>query len=707
MNPTHAVPSSARPISSTILAALLLALAGGMVIGMAPIGNSRPAAAQPAAPSPSPTPLSPSGTQVLLPALGPLTEDPTCKTSIHVQLVGDEPSKVVLITWGPPGACPLDGSAGPSAVECSGWLGPGETWIFSAGQIPAAAKSGALFSFNARSADEIIDLGGLSIDDSIADIMCEELFFGVSGDAKDYQLFKQRFDTGGLFRGIPQDVAAGSPVVVLMERTCPGPGGSAGGSRTAYIGVPGTAHGTADPVDRKYVYGVAHVAAVSGGHSSLVTLQNAGSACAGVEIRFRPNSPASDPNCTSAPVTCTPQTLVPGESIQLDVAQACGITDASGALSLTSTAPLAIVVDAKVVDETSMDSPVAAFDYSTVNLAGGALAAPLLIDRLGGWRATVHLQNADRRVAADARVAVLNDQGEPVVTHDVALCPGGGATWDIDLPTGSSSPFVGSLHAISQEVTTADGSVVPKLAGVIELARAGEGGRADQAAAYSLAPAGHAAFDPAPIGAPGAPSADIGAVALPSLAYGLGSSGPTSAIIVANTVAAPGTTDFAVILLDRNAVVDINCRVLGAGESSLVDLRDWTGLPAGFVGSGVVSATHWNHPVAGASGVHNAVGLAAVVIAPGSDAPGPGAPNGFMGDVTAIEGIGLAPGQLTSYPGGNNLILVPGCPGAVRLVSPTPEPTHTPRPTATRRPTPDLKVRGFLPFAVTVRVRRR
>jgi hypothetical protein len=700
MNPRHAVPSSGRPSPPTILAALVLALAGGMVIGMVPIGRSRPAAAQPAAPMPSPTPLTPSGTQVLLPALGPFTDDPACGTSIHVQLVGDEPSKVVLLTWGAPGACPLDGSAGPLGVECSGWLAPGKTWDFPAGQIPAAARSGAIFSFSTRSVDDIIDLGGISIDDSVADLMCEELFFGVIGDAKDYQLFKQRFDTGGLFRGIPQDLAAGSPLVAWVERTCSGSGGLAGGLRSAYAGVPGTAFGAADPMDQRYDYGLAQVVALSGGRSSLVTVQNAGSACATVELRFSPDSPAPDPDCTSAPATCAPLTLVPGESIRLDVAQACGISDVSGALSLSSTAPLAIVVDSPG-DSSSM----AYSAYSTVSRADGALAAPLLVDTADGWRARVHVQNVDRRVAADARATVLDDQGESILTHDLALCPGGGAAWDIDLPAGSEIPFVGSVHVASQPVTTTDGLVVPMLVGVVNLTRDGAGGSADQAASYALTHAGGRVADSAPM-TPGAPGDDVGALALPSLTKAVGSSEPSSVLVIANTVVVPGTTDFAVLLLDANGVVDHICRALGAGEAQAIDLASWPGLPADFMGSGVVSAIHWNHPVAGPGGALNAVGLAAVVIAPGLSGSG-----GFTGDVTAAEGIGLAQGQLTSFQGGSHpqgyLVLVPGCPGAARLVSPTPEPTRTPRPTATRKPTPVLTVRGFLPFAVTVRVLRR
>ena len=702
MYPAHAVPPSGRPRPPSIAAALVLALtcATGVMLGMATGRRPVPTADQPNAPPATATPLSPSATQILLPALGPLTADPACRTSIHVQLAGDQTSRVVLVTWGDPGACPLEGSPGPSGVECSGILRPGTAWVFSAGQLPAAAESGALFSFN-TDVDCFFPLSiamgrieSLDCDDTIAGIMCEELFFGVVRDAKDYQLFKQRFDTGGLFRGIPQDLAAGSPLVANVVRTCPGPGGSVGALRAAYAGVSGTAFGAVDPSDGTYTYGLAHVIAAAG-RSSQVYVQNAGSACAGVEIRFSPEGEAPDPTCGTGPIACTPLTLVPGESVRVDVAQACGATGTSGTLSLTSSAPLAIVVDSPAGGRA---------DYSTSSLAGSTLAAPLLVDTAGGWRARVHLQNTDRRMAASVRATVWDAQAEPVLTHTVRLCPEGGATWDIDLSAGSARPFVGSLHVISQAVTTVDGPMIPRLDGVVELSRVGSGeGLSDLAAAeYPLAPV--------PQSAP--PGADpvgeyVGAVLLPSLVRAPPAGGSSSALVVANAVDAPGTTDLVVMLLDANGVLDHVCQTLGAHQARYFDLGGWPGLPAGFAGSGVVSATAWNHPVAGgAGGIRNAVGLAAVVIE-----PRPNPPSGGTGDATAVEGIGVAPGQVTGFPGGSHpqgwQTFVPGCPGAPRLASPTPEPTSTPRPTATARPTPDLKVRGFLPLAVTRRVRRR
>ena len=54
--------------------------------------------------------------------------------------------------------------------------------------------------------------------------MCETLFFGVVGDADDFRRFKKAYNEGGLFAGIPQDIAQGLKeggiLAVDVLRTC-------------------------------------------------------------------------------------------------------------------------------------------------------------------------------------------------------------------------------------------------------------------------------------------------------------------------------------------------------------------------------------------------------------------------------------------------------------------------------------------------------
>ncbi len=713
MSPIHAVRTRRPPALVSILAAFALSWTLGAALGVALAGRPAPVAAQPASPAITPAPSLPGGTQIMLPALGPLTGDPACRTSIHIQLAGNEDAKVVLLTWGAPGACPADGTPGspgppgPLRVECSGLLVPGGGWVFADPPILAGARSGAIFSFNTKDLMEIFVDFDIAICDVVADLMCEELFFGVRNDADEYQLFKRQFDAGGLFRDIPLDRAVGGPIVAWVDRTCPGPGGADGGARAVYAGVSGTAFGGPDPADGQFSYGLPKVVAdPTADRSSQVHVQNAGSACANVELRFHPASAAPHPDCGAAAIPCAPLSIAPGESVTVDLRQACGVGDTgpvSGSLWLESTGPLAMVVD----------TPAGAPDggraaTSSSNPPDAALAAPLLIDSAGAWRARLHLRNHDWQVAARVLATVWDDRGEPILAEEFALCPGAGGSWDIDLPAGLPSPFVGSLSVFSQPVAMPDGNIVPLLTADIALIRAGDGDHADQAAAYALAQAGG--------GVPGqgaqAGGTDVGAVLLPALAKAATSGGPSSALVVANTAGAAGTTDFAVLLFDKNGFVDHACRALGPREARRIDLAAWPRLPAGFVGSGLVSATTWNHAVAGEGGaIRNAVGLAAVVIEPGLNAAG-----SLTGELMAAEGLGLAPGEVAGTWGGGwqgDPVVVPACPAAPRLVSPTPWPTDTPMPTRTRRPTatpttrPVLDEHVHLPLTFKARVGRR
>lgn len=655
----------------------------------------QPASAHPHAQAAAPTPLAPSGTQVHLPALGPITADPACRTWIDVQLAGREPSKAVLVVWGAPEAC--GGPAGPLRVECSGLMGPGGGWVFGApdAAVPAGARSGTLFSFNVHDVGEVHDLGGIALCDTVADLMCEELFFGVIGDAAEYARFKQQFDTGGVYRGLPQHRTAGGPLAAVVRRSCPDPSG-AGDLATALAGIPGgaTAYPGAAP-GGPFAYGLPHVVAAGASRSSQVHVQNAGASCAEVDVWFRPAEAGGAADCATPPRRCTPVAVAAGEAARIDVARACGITGLTGSLVLASAVPLAVAVDTLTEGLTS---------DGTAHPPQPALDAPLAIDRDGGWRARVHVFNhAD--VAATAVATLWDAAGARLAARDLPLCPRGAAAWEVDVPAGSG-PFLGRVSVDASMVPTVDGPVAPGLTGFVALEGPPVTGGARRAAV------GHHALAPrvvpnAPGTAAGAAAPPAGAVFVPSLVKARSGGGKdhadTSTLVVANTVQAAGTTDVAVIVLDDNGVLDHRCLTLGAGTVAAVDLRGWAGVPDGFAGSGVVSATAWRHPVLEPDGQPgNRVGLAALALRT-DRALGAGSTTRTL----AIEGAGAAPDQITGA--GYWPMFIPGCPGAPRLVTATPRPwpTPTPSPTATAPPpTPVWAARLWLPRVATVRVRR-
>lgn len=672
-------------------AASLAGLVAAMFVAGAWAGFEGSASARPAAPTATPVPQAPSSTQVHLPALGPTTTDPACRTWIDVQLAGGEPSKVILVVWGPPSACAAP--AGPSGVACSGLLGPGGAWAFGTSDlpIPPGARSGALYSFNARGLGEIVDLGGIAIDDVVADYMCEVLFFVTRGDAAEYARFKWQFDTGGEYYGLPQDLAAGSPIVANVRRRCPGPEGS-GVFETAANGIPGTAAAIPSAAPGgPFAYGLPHVVAAGGGRSSQVFVQNAGAQCATVEVWFR-SAPLDGAAACLSPRRCAAVAVAPGEAARLDVGRACGIVGVAGDLRLVSPEPLAVMVDTVAEALTTDD---------TASLPRAALAAPLAVDRDAGWRARVDVFNhAD--VAATAAITLSDAAGVRLVAHDVGLCPQGASGWDIEVPTGTG-PFLGWIEVEASATGAADGSPTPRLTGFVTLVgppRSGANGR-PAAARYPVSPAvaaGGAGLEA------GASPARAGIVLVPSLvASVVDPVGATSTLVVANTVSAPGSTDLAVVLLDHNGIVDQRCLSLSARTVQVVDLRTWAGLPPVFVGSGVVSATAWRHPVVEPGGGQaNPVGLAVLALRSGA-ALG----QADDAELVATAGIAAVSGDIRGL--GLWSLFIPGCPGAPRRVTPAPRPTRTPAPTAPPTPpppTPAWTVRLWLPRVATSRVRR-
>jgi len=119
---------------------------------------------------------------------------------------------------------------------------------------------------------------------------------------------------------------------------------------------------------------------------------------------------------------------------------------------------------------------------------------------------------------------------------------------------------------------------------------------AEEAIAYNLLSEPQAFDWPTGSGGGGTESG-IGVLAVPGLVRNASESGVASELAVANLVAAPGWTDVAVWIYDRNGLVDVACRRLAASEVEYIDLRQSPQLTTGFLGSAIVSALAWEHPV--------------------------------------------------------------------------------------------------------------
>ncbi len=602
----------------SVAALLLIPLAGVWA------GHAHALSFQPPTPTVVPTPppperqmpgIQPAAGQVHLPALEVLGGEPGCKEIfLHVQNMGNEPTKTILIVWGDPSPCPPQ-CAGPLKIECSGLMKPGSRWSFNPNQIPSGSRSGALYSFTARTLREIgVELG---FDDAVADLMCETLFYGVTGDCDDYRRFRKAYEDGSTFAGIPLNRAWGEPLAVEVARTCLG--GTADAQvqvHSSYNAVPGTDLGTWDPVLGGYGYMLPALHADPAGPRSYVNVQNAGWECAEVEVWFRRQD-------TCAPAaTCAVFTMPPGESQVVDVTT-CPGAGGLGAGWVRSSQRLAVAVDT-VTGGTLMSYAAAPADLSfggyetDPDLTPGSdvLYPPLVYGDLEGWSTRIHIQNQSAETEAEAKLYLLDRSGDVITTLVQRICPRGSYTFDLSRFNGVPGGWVGAVRVESREwwLPGDPPDFPPYLAGVVEFVQE-DGGSVGEAAAYRMLTE-HDAFDWAYGAGSGGTESGAGLIALPNLRKDSDATGATAAFAVANLVAKPGFTDYAVFIYDQNGLFDYVCEKLNEKQVEYIDLQTWGYINPGFKGSAVVSAVFWEHDLYDQQGsfVRNLLGLGAAVL---------------------------------------------------------------------------------------------
>jgi hypothetical protein len=641
------------------------------------------------------TPNDQLGCQVHLPILNFQGADDVCRTWIEVQYIGggqkddngfceDFGAKAVLVTWGEPGFCPPQ-AAGPLKVECTGLLVPGASWLFSGSQVPTGSKSGILFKFTALQLSDVGLADELGFDDVVADLMCEELFFGVVGDADDYRRFKKAYNEGGTFRSIPQNIAMGpGALAVEVLRKCPGDLTPGVDVTSKYNGIAGTHLGVFDNLFGGFGYYVPLIYADKAGLNTVMYIQNGGIECSSIEIWFK----AQD-DCLRARI-CDITTLAPGESYQYDATDCVG-PDWQGSAWVRSSEPMGIAVDifGRDVLMTYVAEP-APFDYvmtdengvrtgTAVVTAERVAFGPLIYSEYQGWDTGIQVQNLSPVYAAKVKVYFLDRSGDIITTLVDWVCPRGSQTFFLPVVHDLPGNWVGSVRVESQDWWTPGTKEVvgPPIVGVVTLLKYSDAVRTetDEAIAYELLPE-HKSY----IWQVGSDSEDVkgglfsgvGLIAIPSLFKDLDDQGITSELAIMNLAEKPGFTDFAIIIYDQNGLLDFVCQKLHDRQVEYIDLQTWGYVNPGFIGSAIISATFWEHDVFGPTGqfVRNVMGLGAVNIERSGTRLGENIP----GD----EGAGARgiPFQQTRDLEWCQLGFIPICPGQPV----TPKPTATPVP---------------------------
>jgi hypothetical protein len=614
-------------------------------------------------------------TEVQLPILGSEGQERVCQTWIEVQNVGPDSNKAILVTWAAPGACSPQ-CAGPLSVACSGLLRPGGTWTFLGAQIPAEARSGALFQVSTR---WMSDLGvdfGIAIDDDVADVLCDALLYGVVGNCDNYRRFLKAYSEGGEFAGIPmnQRVIGRGLLAVDVLRRCSGDPTSTVEVASRYNGIASDDLGFYDPTFGGYAYFVPLVYADRAGLRSVLHVQNAGIECASVEIWFK-----SQDDCRQARL-CEVFSLALGESHVFEATDCVG-PDWRGSAWLRSTRVLATAVDTvgrdvlmTYVGEASQLAY--AYDPLWMELTVGRVAyGPLIYSAYEGWDSSVQVQNRSSTTAAKVKVYLL-DRGGDVVTALVDwICPRGSQWFFLPAVYDLPANWVGAVRVESQEWWAPGDPAVqaPDIAGVVTLSRYNDVARtqATEAIAYNLLPESRAYDWPTGNGR-GDLDSGVGLIAIPNLVKDLGTTGLTTELAIANVVPQPGFTNVAVLIFDQNGLVDVTCENLSEQQAVYIDLQTWGHISPGFTGSAIISATFWDHEAFQPDGqyLRNVVGLAAVAIQRARTSVG----DGSAGDqATGDVGIPLreSAAETAALGSGWEGSAVPVCPG-VPVIHPYP-----------------------------------
>jgi hypothetical protein len=274
--------------------------------------------------------------QVYLPVMAYVGADAQCTARIEVTNEGDEPTKMVLLAWGEPGLCPPNCSA-PIAT-CSGLIAHGESWSFTHDDLPGDRTLGAVvYSLSTRTLDEIgLEPGSSEL---VADRLCSLLTEGTGYPSCGEQVsFRRAFNEGLQYHGIPMDRAAGQPIAAEVERGCPD-AVTAGQRNTSTYAAPSSDGVFAtDPLDGTFWYSVSAIYGDYREHNTLTYVQNAGTECASVTLRYRASG-----DCLRAREGRV-WSLAPGETTYVDPNNYVG-PQYRGFMELHSDQPLAVIAD--------------------------------------------------------------------------------------------------------------------------------------------------------------------------------------------------------------------------------------------------------------------------------------------------------------------------------------------------------------------------
>jgi hypothetical protein len=632
-------------------------------VATARTGICRPA--QPAGvPAPSPDDPLPR-LQTFLPALtGDGLGRADCSAFVDIQNLGQVPAKAILLLWHAVTADSGDCQS-PSRVECSPLLAPGSSWLL---PQPTLAGVGSAVAFGVDGIADPTAVLGIEADDTVADILCETLRFGVVGDCADYRRFKSAWDSKGTFAGIPFDKLNGVPLGIRVERDCASssprvPAGRR--ERSAYTGLDAAQLAGWDESAGAHVSTVPVLYANKAGINTRLWLQNAGIAAAQVEVWLQAQN-----DCTGSS-RCTTLTVQPGAVVSVDPNVDCRHVDWQGSAWLRSTAPIAVVAETdgrgvRMAAAAPMRQPLLDADPVAAR-TDSVLFGPVIQADQQGWDVGVNVQNLSLSQDAWVDVAFLDGQGAPVSTFDARICAGDTETFFLPVSDVSRQRLgpLGTVRVLSRPPEGQAGLVPAPIAGMLMMMNYADPSRATLLEAVSYPLLTSDAVGPWPLGQ-GRPGTAV--LALPGLVQQPGPEGETGELVISNLAGLPGETVVDIMLFDDKGMVAKTVRRLAAGAVEAIPLAE-LGIPAGFRGAALVSATSWTHRRPDRPADPAVVALAAAALT----------------KVGADDSPRLSPGPRMAAEPGIPLVRLPGVGASEpRPPEPTADP-RTPEPSGTGR----------------------
>ena len=563
-----------------------------------------------------------------------------CTASVAIQNAGQRASKALLMLWDAESSQTSDSCDGPSKIVCSGLIAPSGSWVFGPEAL-AGAANGSIYSVDAQVEVEL-DPGTVT---GLADLLCETLHFAATDDCDDYLQFRRAWDDGtDDFAGLPLDeIARGAPLAVRVERDCAHRNArsevTGARERMAYAGITESRLGAWSDSLSSFGYFAPVLYAKKAGLDSVIIVQNTSLEPAEVEISL------SGQNDCGGRSYCDNLLVQPGESVRIQASESCPITpsrprqDWQGTALVRSNQALAVLAEIAgrsiriaypmQPETSSLNRDIDGRPYAAHSSLGKVLFGPIVPDQEAGWDAFVSIQNQSLDKDAWVEVSFLDSEGYTLQTYDERICPGNTEIFFIPVIRVDGAQSIGSVRVVSRPLAGEPWEEAASISGVAGAFLYTDPWRSEtlEGRAYPLLPeshvgpwpfgadlAGHDPSDPNQAAAAEEAARGTAILAMPGVVHDPTGPAGTSQIIVSNLSGLPGRTDATLSVIGESGVVATQELSLKAGQVRSVHMQD-LGIPPGFHGSAIVSATYWDHALLGPLGDgRKVVGLAGALM---------------------------------------------------------------------------------------------